>query len=319
MLSALLLTSLILPYQQVNSVRTAHDLSANISSRFFLADHFQADFGLLPNVSWSSINTTLGELNSQSGDKLYRLFIFGRHGEGYHNLAEEKYGSSAWDSYWSTKDGDGVLHWGPDANLTALGEDQACGVRDRWMDEQDGGLSMPSIMYSSPLARALQTAQLSFNLSSAEGSDLIVLEDLRETIGVHTCDERSSGTIIQHRFPFVQLEDHFTDQDDLWSPDHRESDRQTQIRAYHAISKIMSRECSRSSDEDYEKHLLHVISVTSHSGFIRNMLTALNHDVVKLPTAGILPLVIEATCRDSRNDAPIAIARSQTVMQIFRS
>jgi len=37
-------------------------------------------------------------MNRESGDDVaYKVLFLGRHGQGYHNVAEEFYGTEAWD------------------------------------------------------------------------------------------------------------------------------------------------------------------------------------------------------------------------------
>jgi hypothetical protein len=39
------------------------------------------------------------------------VLFLARHGEGYHNTAEEFYGTSAWDCYWSLQNGNSTITW----------------------------------------------------------------------------------------------------------------------------------------------------------------------------------------------------------------
>ncbi len=92
----------------------------------------------------------------------YKLLYAGRHGQGFHNVGESKYGTPAWDSYWSELNGDGNITWGPDARLTELGVEQAQAVHDGWMSmlKQSDSAPLPSRLFSSPLSRALSTMEI---------------------------------------------------------------------------------------------------------------------------------------------------------------
>lgn len=82
------------------------------------------------------------------------------------------------------------------------------------------------------------------------------------------------------------------------------------------MSVIMSRECVESyslplqaSDTDEISSLSdrpRVISVTSHSGLIRNLMPSLNHDVVTLGTAGLLPMLLRADCEEVHSPAVVS-------------
>ncbi|KAF9509648.1 hypothetical protein BS47DRAFT_138544 [Hydnum rufescens UP504] len=52
------------------------------------------------------------QLQENTDDSSYKVFFVGRHGQGWHNLAEAKYGTSAWNSYWSHLNTDGQIVWG---------------------------------------------------------------------------------------------------------------------------------------------------------------------------------------------------------------
>lgn len=49
-------------------------------------------------TQWQRFEHHLRQLNHNSHpDVSYRLLFLGRHGEGYHNVAEDEYGTKAWD------------------------------------------------------------------------------------------------------------------------------------------------------------------------------------------------------------------------------
>lgn len=114
----------------------------------------------------------------------------------------------------------------------------------------------------------------------------------------------------------MQFEQTTPETDRLWTPDRREPDTEVQKRAYAAMSVIMSRECVESyslplqaSDTDEISSLSdrpRVISVTSHSGLIRNLMPSLNHDVVTLGTAGLLPMLLRADCEEVHSPAVVS-------------
>lgn len=49
-------------------------------------------------TQWERFDDEVRRLNKESSkDVQYRLLYLGRHGEGWHNVAEAYYGSKAWD------------------------------------------------------------------------------------------------------------------------------------------------------------------------------------------------------------------------------
>ncbi|EEB89202.1 hypothetical protein MPER_12724, partial [Moniliophthora perniciosa FA553] len=165
-------------------------------------------FGLIDDSDnrWDTLRAEIDRLNCEAEEGTsYKVVIFGRHGEGFHNVAESKYGTQAWDDYWSKLNGDGELVWGPDAELTPLGEDQARAVNKAWKTEVAFNIPLPRRRYCSPMTRALSTYILTFEDIPLEYRPL-VLENCREVYGVHTCDKRRSRTYISTTFPQFDIE-----------------------------------------------------------------------------------------------------------------
>lgn len=142
-------------------------------------------FGLKDIASdrWIKLINEINRLNSSSDDNIaYKLIFIARHGEGVHNVAEAKYGTPAWNEYWSHLYGDGELVWGPDPALTPFGEKEALDVNAAWKIEQAAGIPIPSSFYTSPLQRATNTLQLTWSdIQLDKGVLPLIMEDLRET------------------------------------------------------------------------------------------------------------------------------------------
>lgn len=80
------------------------DGEEKVSSNFGLINRtYNTDTGLNMNntTQWQRFEHHLNNLNRESHHKspnvTYRLLFLGRHGEGFHNVAEEKYGTKLWD------------------------------------------------------------------------------------------------------------------------------------------------------------------------------------------------------------------------------
>lgn len=67
-----------------------------------------------------------------------------------------------WDKYKAKEFADDEIVWGPDPELTPLGEEQAQGAKDAWMRERQAGIPLPEAMYCSPFRRAIRTCHITF-------------------------------------------------------------------------------------------------------------------------------------------------------------
>lgn len=131
--------------------------------------------------------------------------------------------------------------WGPDAKLTDLGIEQAQEVHKRWKTElhRGGGVPLPTSFYSSPLSRAARTLEISFE--GMRTTRPLIMESLREIIGLHTCDKRLTATEIHDMFPGFDIEDGFSEKDVLWRPDTRETHAEMDRRIRSALDCILSK------------------------------------------------------------------------------
>lgn len=250
----------------------------------YLDDHF----GRIN--SWDEIITQLNQLNAGANDdEVYKLLFLSRHGAGYHNQAHAKYGNKLWNEYWSKLNGDGEIVWGPDPELNALGKSQAHDNYLQWEKElNDEPLIKPLKWYSSPFKRSIDTFIGTFqNLFDIGELKPLILENLRETIGVHTCDKRSTKSEIVGNYKSVgfEIEPNFEEEDVYWKSDVRELIAEQAIRINKSFQFIFN---DSKKDES-------IISITSHSGSIRAQLLVLGHRPFAVVTGGIIPVFVKAT------------------------
>ncbi|QIX00877.1 hypothetical protein AMS68_006394 [Peltaster fructicola] len=214
----------------------------------------------------------------------YKLIINGRHGQGFHNVAQAKHGTKVWDEEISKQD---ELF---DAHLTEIGVQQALSA-NRFLREQfTKGLPAPESYIVSPLHRCLQTAYLTYgdlDLPEDRPFKPLIKELLRECLGVHTCDRRSTRSVIHAAWPEADIEPGFVEEDLLWKPDHREIHEEHDIRMQAFLDDVFDNDKST------------VISLTSHSGSISCMLRVLGHRPFKPLTGAIMPLLVKATRLDA--------------------
>jgi broad specificity phosphatase PhoE len=272
-------------------------------TNFGLIDRTYESDSSLPNngrdlTGWERFEHHVSELNKnanrvrhESGTATqveYKLLFLGRHGNGFHNVAERYYGAVAWDCYFSTLDSDKdkIMTWA-DAHLTKEGVRQAKEANTFWKDQiKDERISLPQSYYVSPLDRALETANVTFGDLQPSGNSFrpTVMERAREGAGIHTCDRRSSVTYIKSRFPkFITDEDPLlTETDTFWDPIYRETNEALAIRQAKLLDSIVAKDQNER------------ISITAHSGAISMLLHAIGHRKFVLGTGAVIPVLIKA-------------------------
>ncbi|KAI9625376.1 hypothetical protein KEM48_010948 [Puccinia striiformis f. sp. tritici PST-130] len=293
--------------------REHHSLQLSSLSGWFIQDQLNSDpsqfhiyhpnssFGLINNRSpdrWIKFKEQINHLLKNSpSDLRYKVFFIARHGQGFHNLAESKYGTTLWDCYWSEKNTDGELIWGPDARLSEQGKREARLASKAWKIQLDNDLPFPQLFILSPLSRAIETMRITGVWNHVSNNrtyhprkidqipKIIVTENWRENIGLHTCDKRRSKSDIRVDYPFVEFEDRFTENDTLWTKDLQETDKQLDVRIKGALSRVF---------EDPTSSNLTYVSITAHSGVISSVLRVIGHRHWPTETGGMIPLVIRA-------------------------
>jgi len=250
--------------------------------------------------SWAELRKKVTALqkNAPKGT-LYKVVWFGRHGQGWHNVAELIYGTPSWKSKWSLLNGDGNITWGPDAKLSQTGIEQAQAANALWKKElslgpgDDDAIPIPTKLFSSPLSRAASTLEITFGdfllrdaKGNGEGKVPLIMENLREVTGIYGCDQRDTRSYLRHTYPNFDIEEGFTEEDDLFSPDVHETDDLVTARLKSALDSIFG---LLTKEEDT------YISITSHAGAIRSALSVIGHRIYYLPTGGVIPVLVKAT------------------------
>lgn len=120
------------------------------------------------------------------------------------------------------------------------------------------------------------------NIQMAEGKRFrpIVKEALREITGVHTCDKRRNRSWIETAFPNYEIEPGFTEMDELWSSDRRETLEEHAALVTSFLTEVF---------EDDEATF---ISFTTHSGTIRALYLAIGHPDVWVAPGAVVPVVV---------------------------
>ncbi|KAE8965697.1 hypothetical protein PR003_g29725 [Phytophthora rubi] len=226
--------------------------------------------GLVEGKTWGDVHAAM-DAKRVSGVRS-KLVVFLRHGEGIHNVAIEKYGSDAWNSFYCK------LPEFLDAPLTSRGIQQANEASQRLNTEVNRGLHLELVLIS-PLERALKTFTIAYqgqtNISSKP------LELPREILGVDTCDERRSISEKKRQYPELDFGDFESDGDPWWTPDHRETESELETRANKFLEILFSNMSAQR------------VGVVSHSVFGAALLRVIGHREYSLGTAEFLPLLIE--------------------------
>ena len=139
-------------------------------------------------------------------------------------------------------------------------------AHDVWEAELGNGIPLPQSFYSSPFSRALSTAKITFaylgapsHLSEsgqsssspiAKSPPILIVENVREGNGKHTCDKRNTLSYITRTYvegtvstKFV-VEEGLTKEDELWA-EEREPDEHVQERVVDVLDRIFEHDPSR--------------------------------------------------------------------------
>ncbi|KAI1414473.1 phosphoglycerate mutase-like protein [Hypoxylon sp. FL1857] len=229
----------------------------------------------------------------------YKLIYVIRHGRGVHNVEMDALKLSEiegqlkaidgislnWNNYWSRKDGNGEVVWA-DAQLVEEGILQAQSLAKLWLEEaKKDALPLPNTVYTSPLARCLETTKQVYSTVMAKHGRLlrpIIKEDLRERITNHTCDRRSSRSWIERNYPDYIIEDGLSELDRSWNADTSESFEQHTVRTQRLLDDIFLHDSSP------------IISLTTHSYTITSLLAVVKHPKFRVNEGTIVPLFVKA-------------------------
>jgi len=112
----------------------------------------------------------------------------------------------------------------------------------------------------------------------------VISENCREVYGGPTWDKRRPKSWIAEQFPLYTFNKGFTEEDERWTPDVRETTEQRSARAQSVLNDIW---------DQYPADTY--VSITTHIGFIAALLTMVGRGRYSLPTGGVIPIVIRRT------------------------
>lgn len=161
-------------------------------------------------------------------------------------------------------------------------------------------MPLPEKFYSSPLRRAASTLQITWLDSGLTTARPVIKEDLRESIGLHTCDLRRDKSALASDYPGMDFEVPFSEHDQLWDATYQESNGQQPLRLRRFMNQVFATDSSS------------VVSITCHSGVINSFFRAIGHQPGSVSTGGIVPVLIKAVGHPSATNTQIIGGPSAT-------
>ncbi len=164
-----------------------------------------------------------------------------------------------------------------------------------WSAQLPQGIPLPETYYVSPMTRTIETADATFQslaLPQDKQYRPLIKENLREVMGVHTCDKRSTRTHLEQAFPHLEFEKGFSDADELWQADYREPKSARRYRLGSLLDDIFAHD-----DGVF-------VSLTAHSGAIASILEVVGHRGFALETGGVIPVFVKAERREVEREVP---------------
>lgn len=182
-----------------------------------------------------------------------KVIHFQRHGQGYHNLLYvvlKDNGIEIKDIY--QPDSPFLRPEIVDSPLTEKGRAQCALQRQELACKLN-----PELLIVSPLHRAIQTAQITFQDFRIP---FVAHEACREELGLLTCNQRRPLSETIKEFPDIDfsLLDQ-TEEDHLWNPTQRECPREKSKRIYHFLVDFVRKQPQRE------------IAIVGHSAWLFNM------------------------------------------------
>ncbi|KAJ9128176.1 hypothetical protein QFC24_000468 [Naganishia onofrii] len=254
-------------FEVVNGLfRQSHDEHSKLSPE----ETLETGFGLLDETPdrWNKFKASVEKLQREAPENVkYKVMFCGRHGQGWHNFGASKYDPVSWELDLTKRNGDGEIVWGPDAELTPLGEKQALTVQEGWKRNLALGAPMPEVWFCSPLTRTAETMRLSFG-DILEGKTPIFVEAFREIFVLTIVGIPQFQSYLQERYPTYEFEPGFAEEDPWWKPDERELETNRRERLRNAMFKLF--------DENDQTLVLH-------------------HRPYSLETGEMIPVIVKAT------------------------
>ena len=150
---------------------------------------------------------------------------------------------------------------------------------------RNDGIPLPETVYTSPLARCLETTKLVYSevmAVHARTLQPIVKELLRERLTDHTCDKRSPRSWIAQNYPDYAFEQNFEETDPLWRADHTETNEKHVARKQRLLEDIFE-----TNDDSF-------ISLSTHSYAISAILEVIGAPNFRVSEGAMVPLFVKA-------------------------
>lgn len=224
-------------------------------------------------VKITAVPVDTGTLLLPDDDDNTKIIHFQRHGQGVHNVIERSWkevpGNVMDKDSKDPKFNPSLSKDLVDSPLTEVGIQQCI---DQQLELKKIGLSNlfldPKLIIVSPLQRAIQSAELTWNtfkcLDSKESSDKVIVpwiahEGCRESLGLYQYNKRRPKSVIREEYPNIDFSLLTNEEDVLFLEDRRESDTEKSNRGYNFMTNFV-----RNLPQNE-------IAIVCHSGWLFNM------------------------------------------------
>lgn len=164
--------------------------------------------------------------------------------------------------------GDGKETWF-DSFLHEKGIQQVKDLGKFWISSvEKDGFPVPQTLYTSPLARCLQTSNYVFSeLMEKNGKEFrpTIKEKLRERYTLHTCDMRRSATWIRENYPGYPIEGGFEEEDPFASYTREETVEEHTARKHAVLEEIFSADDSEFISLTIHAYAIHSVLLACHA------------------------------------------------------
>ncbi|ODV64357.1 uncharacterized protein ASCRUDRAFT_53907 [Ascoidea rubescens DSM 1968] len=183
-----------------------------------------------------------------------------------------------------------------DPSINSRGKKQCERLKECWIRQIDKGCPLPSLYYSSPLRRSIDTLIYTWNDITSNNYQPIIYENLRPLIELKNVNKRHNKSDITQNYPNFILQNDFSEEDLLFEKYEKEAKRSENVIEFH------ERILNFIKYEIFEKNYLlnqynsnSCLSINCNLRTIQEILKIMGHRPFHVEKGELIPVLIKGT------------------------